>query len=153
VRKNFQKVVTRRPKCKFEKNPKVKKRISQNAMSVYATPVERSLEWAYINAAVALQDHTEAPSIDRTREPNAKKRKTLQHARGIKTHRLRTEMKAAHTAWRACKHRPTACACGKGFQSHKSRDDPTRLVCHACLIREPTFQNEFKNALLASAQW
>ena len=122
-------------------------------MSVYATPEERALEWAYLNTAFALKEHTESPVIDSTLEPNRKKRKRLQHERGIKTCKLRTEMQAAREIWRSWKLRNdprNICACGKDFKSHKSHEEPTKLVCHACLLGESTFQDEFKNELLAS---
>jgi hypothetical protein len=116
-------------------------------MSIYSTPEERTLEWAYINALSVLKEHMESPPIDRIAEPNKKKRKALQHERGVKTNKLRAEMRTTHQNWRSwklCNEPQNTCACGKNFKSHQSRDDPTKSVCYTCLLGEPTYQNELR---------
>ena len=74
---------------------------TRHRMSIYATPEQRALEWAYIHAKSALKDHMEAPVLDKRIEPNAKTRKAMQYLRGVETSRLRAELKDARDAWRA----------------------------------------------------
>ena len=114
-------------------------------MSVYASPEERALEWAYINAAFALKEHQELPAIDRSVQPNKTKRKAMQRERGLQTSKLRAKMQAARADWHSWKLRNdprSTCPCGKNLKTHRSRQDPLKFVCHVCLLQEPAFVGE-----------
>jgi hypothetical protein len=120
-------------------------------MSVYATSGERDLDFAVIDAYAALKDHSDLPTINKLVEPNLKKRKRMQHDRGVKTRKLRTAARSAHAAWRLRKleHEPhSRCECGHAFKTHVSRQDNTKTVCFDCLRCEPAFQDAFKAKLL-----
>ena len=109
------------------------------------------LDFAVIDAYAALKDHSDLPTINKLVEPNLKKRKRMQHDRGVKTRKLRTAARSAHAAWRLWKleHEPhSRCECGHAFKTHVSRQDNTKTVCFDCLRCEPAFQDAFKAKLL-----